>query len=170
MTLEEMGITKEELLELAANKIADGFEAHSDMEEYCKKKIHERIKEVFEYKLTQTVDAFLTETMTKLISEEIVPVNIWGERAGNPTTIRAQIAERAKDFWEKKIGDDGKETSWGGTARHEVLLKKIVAEEFTKAVKDNVNEVVAAFKVALSKNCQEVVAAHINSLVAPSRR
>ena len=162
-------ITKEEVLELAAQKLFNAYCGEPDLEEIATGMIKERIETLFAASLRERVDKFLDEEMEKLLSQEITPVDIWGEKHGTPTTIRAVLAQRARDFWNVKLDSEGRECHYG-TARHEILFKKIVKDEFDKAVKGNIEVMVGAFKEALKADAATVTAAHIDKLITLPRR
>lgn len=159
------GITREEILELAAVKLADQFGDAKHLSELAEREIEQRVKSAFESGLQIRIDEFLGSEMEKLLSQEICPVDIWGDKTGSPTTIRAQLAARAKDFWDVKVDQDGKSQCYGGNPRHEVLFKKIVKDEFDKAVKENCTEIVAAFKQALKVDAARITSEHIDKLI-----
>jgi len=131
------GITREEVLELAAKKLVDAYSGDPDLSESAERMIRERVIELFESGLKDRINSFLDAEMKKIVGEEIVPVNIWGEREGSPTTIRAQLAKRAQDFWNVRVDVDGCESGYGGSERSKVLMQQILKDEFAKAVKAN---------------------------------
>lgn len=160
------GITKEEITELAATKIADSLLDADVIEVSVAKKIEARLENLFGTKIKTRVDSFLSEEMTRILSKEIHPVDIYGEKTGEPTSIQAVLAERAKVFWDTKVDEKGNPAgSWGAVPRHEHLFRKIVNEEFEKAVKQNIVNLVGAFKDALSASANKITQEHIDSLI-----
>ncbi len=103
--------------------------------------------------------------MERLLRAEIVPIDMWGEKTGSPTTIRDQLAERAKRFWEVKVNENGTESSWGGTPRSHALMATIMKDEFAKAVKENAEVIIAAFKTAITDDSVRLVTGHIDKLI-----
>lgn len=166
----DLNITKEELLDLAASKLADQYGEMSDIESRVHQRIEQRIAAYFSEHIKAKIDEFLNAEMGRIVNQTINPVDIWGDKTGAPTTIRAQLAERAKTFWEVKVGEDGRESAYGGEPRHTRLMKQISNEEFTKAIKANAEEIVGAFKVALTADASKLVAEHIDKLINVKRR
>lgn len=158
------GITREEVLELAVNRIISEFDG-SALCALVNNRIRENVEKEFAKGVPERIDAFLTEEMTLLLGKEIVPVSIWGESTGSPTTIREQLEKRARDFWGVRVNDEGKESSYGGVPRSEALMKKILQDEFAKAVKDNAEVIVGAFKAALKADSTKLVSDHIDKLI-----
>lgn len=165
-------ITKEEVLELAANKLVDAhYNSDENLSERAEKIIRNRVCELFsETHIKGKIDKALSDELEKLLGTEIIPVDIWGQRDGKPTTIRAQLADRAQRFWEVRISDDGRESSYGGTPRCEVLMKKLLKDEFEKAVASNAEVIVAEFKKALTTSGHKVVTEQIEKLVRVQTR
>ena len=159
------GITKEEVLELAASKLANAFSDEKDLADIAEREIHLRVTEALSKNLMAKIDSFLNAEMTVLIQKEIIPVDVFGEKCGTPTTIRAALMERAKTFWDVKVDEKGNFSDWGGIPRHERLMKKILEEEFAKAVKDNASVIVAEFKKAITADCTKIVKQHIDNLI-----
>lgn len=162
------GITREELLDLAAKKLADTCDA--DLSEIAERQIRERVKELFESGVKQRIEEFLDGEMRKIVGEEIMPVNIWGEREGKPTTIRAELAKRAKEFWNVRVDGEGRESHYGGTERSKLLMQQILKDTFAKAVKDNAEVIIAEFKAALKVDATKLVTDHIDKLITVKYR
>ena len=158
-------ITKEEVLELAAKKLVECFADDGSISDQATEMIREKIKEAFANRLTKRIDEFLYEEMEKLLNQEITPVDMWGDKIGKPTTIRAQLAERARIFWDVKVNGDGKEESWGGTPRHEVLFRRICQDKFSEAIKENADVIATEFKAALKADAARISAEHIDKLI-----
>lgn len=164
------GITREEVLELAAKKLVDAYGGDPDLSESAERMIRERVKELFESGLKARIDSFLDAEMKKIVGEEIAPVNIWGEREGQPTTIRAELAKRAQNFWNVRVDENGRESSYGGSERSKVLMQQILKDEFANAVKANADVIVAEFKAALKVDATKLVTEHIDKLITVRTR
>lgn len=165
MDITQLGIGKEELLELAATKLADHLADLSELESAVTEKIDERISRALGDKLRERIDSFLTAELTKLVDQKFTPVDMWGESTGKPTTIREALSERAKKFWEMPVDEHGRESTYGGTPRHERLYGKIVREAFEQAVKENAELIVSKFKEAIRADALKLTADHINKLI-----
>lgn len=158
-------ITKDELINLAAEKLAD---QHGDMEEIgstAKRIIEERVKDVFSQKVDKLVTDALTKALNETLTKQYQPVDMWGEPVGTPTTIRDQLTQRARTFWDESVDEHGKPTQWGGKPRHEHVYKQIAKQEFERALKDNAETIVAQFKAAILSDAVKVTTQHINNLI-----
>jgi hypothetical protein len=168
--MNDLNITKEDVIELAATKLADAYADNEQIEVRVNRAIESRIIQYFEHSLKARIDDFLNAEMERLLNQTVNPVDIWGDKTGTPTTIRAQLAERAQKFWEVKVDDDGRESRYGGEPRHTQLMKKITKEEFEKAVKENAEVIVGAFKQALKIDAAKLVTEHIDKLINVGNR
>jgi hypothetical protein len=160
-----LGFTPEQLLDLAAEKVADQYLDREGVTWRVEQVLEARVKDAVGKGLNEKIDALLTAEMEKILGEEIVPMNIWGERQGSPTTIRNQIAERARTFWEERVNKDGKLETYGGQPRHEHLIRKIVNEEFSAAIKQNVVAVVSAMKIAAKAHAEQITNEALDNLI-----
>lgn len=158
-------ITREEILNLAAQKLIESQEDECSIRQIAEEIIEKKVDEIVSTELKAKVDEVLTREMERILNQEVVPVNIFGEREGNPTTIKAELAKRAKIFWNVKIDSNGKESSWGGEERCKVLFKQIVNDEFDKTVKQNAEIIVKEFKEAIKKDSIKLVSDHIDKLI-----
>lgn len=159
------GITREDVLNLAAQKLVDAYSGDPDLSETAERMIREKITEAFAHGIKRRIDDFLSEEMQRIVGQEIVPVNIWGEREGTPTTIKAELSKRAQQFWNVRVDSEGRESSYGGAPRSEVLMAKILKDEFSKAVKENAEVIIAGFKTAIKADATKLVADHIDKLI-----
>lgn len=167
ISLESIGITREEILSLAASKLVDqitqGDEcAAASVEHEAQKQIQEIVKS----HAAKKVEAVLSAHMDEILKKEFVPVNLWGEPTAKPTTIREQLEVRARDYWSTKVDSSGNPGDYySNKTRAEWLFGKLVATEFSNAVAQNVTNIVGALKDALTKEAQESVLKHINSII-----
>jgi hypothetical protein len=158
-------ITKEDVLNLAAQKLADQFSDNAEIDDIVRSKIEQRVKERFDSSVNGLITNLITEHVSKLMAEEINPVDIWGNRTGKPTTIRAAIADRAKAFWTELVNGEGRPETYGGRPRCEWLFAKVANDEFTKVVKQDIVNLVGAFKNAMIDNAAKITKEHIDSLI-----
>src|SRR5690606_35818020 len=113
----QLGVSQEDLIERIVERLADGM--HEHIADTVKRDVFEQVQK----RIIPVIDAQITKEMEVVLSQEIQPVTMWSERTGKQTTIREQLAERARVFWTVKVDDKGKEQSFGGAPRCNVLLK-----------------------------------------------
>lgn len=158
------------IAESAAQKLADDIAQSGDIPDRVDAIIRERIESAIGKGLDKRIEAALTKEMDAILREVITPVNIWGERSGQPTTLRDALAERARVFWDVKVDKDGKPSDYGGKPRHEQLMGRLLNEEFNAAIRENATEIVSAFKTAVRGNAATLLAEHIEKLMPGPRR
>lgn len=162
----EFNITREEVLNLAAQKLADSFGDTEFIEGIASRLIKERVEAIIKERTIPRIDRFLTEQLEGLVSKEFVPVDMWGAPTGKPTTIRDQITTRAKEYWETRVDSEGRpNSSYGSKPRHEYMFSKLVAAEFANAVSQNIVNVAGALKDALIDECNATVRKKIDELI-----
>ena len=165
------GITPEEIIELAAQKLSDQLADSEALQNSVEGKVNARIEKLFATNLNAKVEAFLSAEMERILSAEICPVNIWGEKQGNPTTIKAVLATRAREFWDTKVNSDGKPGDfYSNKPRHEWLFEKIVKDQFAEAVKQNITNLVGSLKDSLSTSAAKIVREHIDKIIQVKTR
>ena len=158
-------ITREEILGLAAQKLIETQEGDFSIRQIVEDIVEKKVDKIVSNELKAKVDDVLTREMERILNKEVVPVNIFGEREGSPTTIKAELAKRAEIFWNVKIDKNGKESQWGGEERCKVLFRQIVNDEFSKTVKQNAEIIVKEFKEAIKKDSIRLVLDHIDKLI-----
>jgi len=140
--LQELGIDKVEIINRVIEIIAD--KVSSDIEYDFKKSIKQKSEQIVEKRIGEIVD----EATTKAFQ----PITVWGEKKGEPTTIRDMLENNVQNWWSAKVDNSGNpSTSYGGTPRAEWQAQKIVREVVTKEMQNELNAVIADAKVQLSK-------------------
>lgn len=164
------GITREEVLNLAAQKLANANADSEYIEGTARTLIEARVKEAMRG-AQAAIDRFLSAELEKIVSAEIVPRDIWGDKTGEPTTIRNMLAARAKTFWLEKVDKEGNPTnSYGAIPRHQQMFGSIVQKEFAEAIKQDVVNIVGALKDALIDQCNATVREKIDELIRVKTR
>jgi len=162
------GISREEILNLAAQKLADEFcHEESDLQTMASKLVEKRVSEALAESMKTRINSFMDAEMERLVQQVIVPVDMWGDATGKPTTIRESLAAKAVKYWSEKVDNEGKlnDSSYYGKPRHEWLFRKIVGEEFEKAVKQNIVNLIAAFKDAVRESEKNKIDSYLNEFL-----
>lgn len=135
---------------------------NGDLFDRASHEISSRVDAALAKGLDGVIEKTINEIMEKALDTEIAPVNVWGEREGNATTIRAALHERARNFWSEKVDKEGKASSYGGQPRYEHVLSIITAKEFDSAIKQNITDIAGAMKDAIRKDFYEQVDGKLN--------
>ena len=172
----DLNINQKDVVELAAQKVADAILSdYDDLHEMAQNRIEEAINSVItdevKASMIEAIDKKLADETEKVLSQKIVPVDIWGEGRGEPTTIREQLHKRALEYWEERVEPDRnnrgryQKTNYGGEPRHKLVFKDVAQAAFEEAMRTNVNEMVRAFRDAMKKDAASVIGKHIESII-----
>ena len=161
INLEALGITADAVTDRIADKALEMFDIYDDV----KSRVAESVKKEVERGLSTRVEAALSAEMERILDHEILPTNMWGESNGEPTTIRDQLALRARTFWEEKVNKDGKRETYGGKPRFQWIMDRGMQEQFDNALRENMEAVIAAFKVAVAEDSKKWVTENLNKLL-----
>ena len=161
-TLEALGLTADDVLE----RIAERVICEADLHDAAHSIVAERVGEEVEKGLAARIETTLRAEMERILDREIVPTNLWGEAEGEPTTIRNQLAARARSFWSEHVDKDGKKTTYSGKPRHQWVMDNTVREEFSKAVKENLELIVEAFRAAATEDAQKWITENLNKVLS----
>ena len=127
------------------------------------REVQKRVNEALSKTLNAKVERALDTAMTAALDDEVKPVNIWGESVGTPTTLRAALHERAKNFWNEKVDKEGKQTSsYGGKPRWEHIISIMTVKEFENAIKQDIVNIAAAIKDSMRSSFYAEVDAKLN--------
>lgn len=170
MDLKTLGITRQDVLDLAAQKLAE--DATRDGESIfaqARDAIQAEVKKIVQTGLAEKVDTVLAAEMEKILAQEIIPCDIWGDRKGKATTIKAVLADRARDFWFEVVNADGKISNYGGKPRYEWLFTKTLQETFQDALRQNAVVMIETFKAAVRADLVKAVEAHVEKLIPAAK-
>jgi len=180
MNLTDLGLTPDELrdlvIERAAEKIADEAAGREYVGDSVTRIIQQRIDTEVKARLVDRIEALLAETLERLLNDAIRPVDIWGDPVGAPTTIKAELGARAKDYWLTKVDNGGKpmdRNSYGfqtAKTRAEWMLGRVVSEQFADEVKQNAVNILAVFKEKIRADGHAALDKHLDEIVRVKSR
>lgn len=162
------GITREEVLELAARKLADQTADHEYINNSADKIIRERIDLMMKSKGAEVIDRRVSACVDDLMRKEFTPVDIWGDSTGKPITIRDALIEKTKAFWTAPVDNEGKPTEkshYNSKPRYQYLFANLAKESFAEAVTQNITNIVGALKDSLKAAAKQMTDEHINKLI-----
>jgi len=159
----KLELNQSEIKEAIVNKAVDEVLGGSgELRDLILREARERIDAEISKRLNTAVEQTLNTILEQSLDSEIHPVNTWGEREGEPTTIRASLHDRAKSFWSEKVDKAGKKSSYHGVPRYEHVLSVITAQEFDLAVKQNIVNIAGAIKDAVRQDFYSAVDVKLN--------
>ncbi len=157
MNLEELGITKEDILEKVAGHLVD------EMEEDAKSQIRSFIREKVQSKVEAQVSAIVSECAAKALDGTFQPVNCFGELIGQPTTIRDIFIKRTTEWWNQKVDRNGQPSnsygSFGTMAEWHAsqVVTKILADNLSKELQPIIATSKTQLGLAISNAIVEIV-------------
>lgn len=172
----EFKIDQDKLLEMAADTIVDQYCDNERIGEMVEAKITGRINKLFADGLSDKIEALLEKELQACLDATIQPVDIFGDKIGTPTTIRTELHNRARNFWETKVdasGKPAKRDSWStreDKTRAEWMIGKMVSDEFAAQVRANTTTIAEALKEAMRKDAHAMIDKHIEGLIKTGRR
>jgi len=161
-----LNISEDLVLELAATKIAAEVIDKGDIEDYVQNVIRKKVESLVANSLVPSVNSALNSEIEKIMSSAVTPVNIWGEQVPAPTTIRNALYERARVYFNEKVDASG--TPWAGygaISRGEMMFTKHAANAFSEAIKQNMVNVIGAFKDAFKDDVAKLSTKYIDDLI-----
>ncbi len=168
--IDALGITKEEVTDLAATKVAETVLAEMDCFEGAQNEVKRRVTSELDKSLKATIESTLQTEFEKILSSEYQPTDMWGEPNGEPTSIRDRLYKNAVSFWETKVDKDGKPGGYGKEPRHEWLFKKVVNQALHDEIKQHYTNIVGALKDSLTDTVQADIGKHLNKILAVRSR
>lgn len=139
ITLESLGISKDELAERVVQRIANGLlfvEAHDpysySTESEFAARLHDLVREKIEAAVSDIAARTVVPQITDIIEHfAIQKTNEWGEKKGEAITFVEYLAKRAGEFMTEQVDSDGKSKdeargSWYGakTTRIAYMIDK----------------------------------------------
>lgn len=158
MNLEELGITKEDLLDKIAGHIID------EIRDNVLEDIRKTTRENTQQRISATVSEVISEAARSTLDGTFQPVNCFGEKTDKPTTLRDIFVQRTREWWTQKVDRAGKPTSsygaFGTMAEWHIseVVTKIVREEMNAAFVPIIAQSKAQLSAAITAAIAEIVA------------
>jgi hypothetical protein len=167
----DLGFTREELLDLAAEKAVQqhaGFLGNA-----IERVIAKRVDKLF----AERADALLTETLAKVFEEglnrQFQRVDDFGDPVGEPTTLKKELARLTDEYWKQRVDKgSGKpcEKAYGSITRAEFLMVQMCAKGLSSELNHITDDVVLALREQLTDAVVKWVEDHVDSKFRVSER
>jgi hypothetical protein len=140
--------------ELLVDRIARDYVLSSDIHE----KILRRIDSIIEEHVGAVIDG--------LLDKEFQPLDVFGDKAGPPTTIKEMLAKSLQTWWTTPVDAQGKavpRNSYGHkTSRAEYLVNQIAKEVIDNDLSRELREFTSETKTEIRKQMTAAIAEIIN--------
>lgn len=144
------------IVDEAVHRIVSGDEFANRVQ----RAVDARINALFKEKADAQIDAAINDAIRNGFDREYTRVTSWGEKNGAPTTIRKELEKAIGDYWNVRVGSDGKpaNNSYGtNITRAEWVMSKIVADDFNAQMKQHVVNIAGGLKDNLRRSLHETV-------------
>lgn len=162
--LEQVGITKEELIEKIVNRALGITAAFGHTGEECwedvpfsdvvDKKIDTAIGNLIEQlepKIQARIDEIMNKKMNDVFVSPFQPLNKWGDKIGEVTTIRDLIALEASKYWTEKVDENGNvsDSYNNKMSRSTFYAHKVMTEVYDKELVSEVKKLASEMKAKI---------------------
>ena len=175
--LEQVGITKEELIErivtralgISAALEQTGEESWEEVpfSDVIDKKVNSAIGnfiEQFRPMIQFRINEIMNQKMNEVFEAPFQPVDKWGNKKGEETTIRDLIALDAKNYWSEKVDENGvvNSSSYSNkTPRSTFYARKVMTEFYDKELVSEVKKLASEMKAKIP----ETISAEISNTI-----
>lgn len=148
-----LNINEEDLKVAIVQKAADEILKYDDdLTEMIRKEVKSRLDKIFIDRAESQIQSMITDAVNESFNHEYQRVTSWGEPDGPKTTIRKELEKTVSGYWTAKVdAKTGKPSTsdYSSVTRAEYVMTQICAEDFGKAMQQNVANVTGALKDGL---------------------
>ena len=156
MKLEDIGITKEDILSRVAESLIE------QMTEEARANIARFVNDEVKTAVRSQVSAIIMDTARKTFDGTFQPINHYGEAVGEPTTIRDMFVKQAKEWWSLKVDSSGRPTqdSYGNKQTMaqfhakeamDLVVRETMKTQFEPLIADARQQLAGAFTQAIGE-------------------
>lgn len=174
MNLEQLGITKDDLIEKIVSRFIDDLQGNGDYEDYIFN-ARERINTLVDQKFCESIDKEIKEIVSKIGSDTLhvayQPVNRWGEKEGEKTTLKERLEKESLKWWSQSVDRDGKPCKSDGYGsqgtRASILVKEQMEHVLRTEVNRNLKEHIEETKKNIHAQLAQTITAYLKHYFAP---
>lgn len=157
--LNDIGITKEDVIDRAAEKLIDGFdEDYGDL----RTQIVLAVKTEMVKRAESQIDSILEASLADLLDTDFQPIDEWGDKKGSKTTLRKLVKEKSMAYLKAKVDENGKESTYrAAETRANWLAKKAAKDAIDYETRKEIEKAVDTAKSEI----KQIVAKHITERI-----
>lgn len=124
--------------------------------------IHKKINKLIEEKIAPKIESTLDEVMSSVLDTTYQKRDVFGEKEGEPFTIKGKMAELSMSFWDQKVDRNGK-ASTGYEAKRtriEYETERILMDVVDRALRSDFAKLVNAHREQFKKSLADAVAVY----------
>jgi len=140
-------------------EVADKIIGEEDLYNRVKRAVDERIDAHFKKTADAQIRSAVESAITEGFERSYQRVDSFGQRQGEPTTIRAELEKMIGGYWNTKVDKSGKPGSGYGvdTTRAEWMMTQLVAADFQGEMKQHVVNLGGTLKDKLRAELHQTV-------------
>lgn len=155
MTLQEIGITNEQIIDTIVDKLTEEVR-ESILAGVCKdvtKKAQDQISDA--------LNAVVTETAFKALETQFQPTDQYGDKSGPVTSVREIFWKKTIAWWDQKVDNEGKPSNgyyakctmaqWHAEKAVEAAVKKELTENLQKIISDAKQQIATAITETITQ-------------------
>lgn len=128
------------------------------------------IREAAYKRAVATIEERVDAAIRDVCDAPFIPTNRWGERKGEPQTLREMVADTATKWFGEKVDANGSRSTYSRDTdkpRAEWLARKAVEEVFASTLKGWVEEVKKQVTTGIQARVTDEISATVIRLLAP---
>ena len=154
MDLKELGLSFEDIEEQIVSNVTRRIvdDAGHDIRKEVMAQVNSQIQNV------------VSQVVLEAMEGEFQPVTNWGEKDGEPTTIREMFKSAVIDWWKTTVNQEGKPSgSYSGQKRSEWVAEKVIAKMVRSDMKDVFTEIIKEIKSETKKSVTAIIQKEIET-------
>lgn len=126
-------------------------------------KFETEIRREVQAKVGPIIEAQINAIVESALTQVFTPVDEFGDPKGEPTTVKAILAKKAKTFLEEKVDSSGRTNNTYGAKqpRAEYLLGKLFEEAINHTAKREIEDIAKQAKEKAHVKVAELIVAQI---------
>lgn len=144
-----MELNQERIEAAIVSEVADRIIGEDELFSRVRTAIEKRIDQLFKDHADAQIRTAIDAAILNGFDREYTRVTSWGEREGEPTTIRKELEKVIGNYWNEKVDSKGQKSTYASErdlTRAEWLMAKMVADDFNGHMKQHVVNVGGALK------------------------
>lgn len=177
MKLEELGITRDELIERIVDRTADkalGFDPEDeDFGAISTESLESRIQDAVRERIDNTVKSIADEHILPNAQQYIENVtlqhtNSWGEKKGESVTFREYLVQRAHDYMTEQVDHDGyakgEKNSMGGWRPYGTRIEHMIERHLKYHIHSAMEDAMKQANSSIAEGLNEAVRVKIDEI------
>lgn len=159
MNLEDCGILKEDILNGVIEHLADQITS-SEL-----RYINSTARETAEKRVQILIDEQINKHIEDLLSSPFQPLDIWGDKKGEPITLKDMMAASLNNWWTAPVDASGKAVSAGSYGTKYTRANFLVSKVAKEVIDKDLSKELSAMNKALREQIQAAMLKSIQQII-----